>query len=119
MVYNGNKWGGSHPFELIHAHRAQSILLFPPHQSQPYYGFSVFDKAYTEEFVEMVKAFMDNDIAFQALGLEKDLDYLSGESFLGVNYGGMDNFYYFDSEEAREKYFSHITWDSLKIPQWK
>lgn len=120
--YEGSDWEGSHPFEIVFSPINHGIMLIPPptyYNPSFQYILSVHDKWFIKKQVQMVSALIDNNVAFEAPGLKRDLDHLCGESYLSVNYPGMGSFFYHDSEEEKQKYFPHITWDPLKIPKWK
>lgn len=110
---------GSHPFEIVFSWHRHGIHLYPPSSYQPYYNLRVTNYAYAWQFVKMVKALVKEKIPFRANELENVLDYLAGETYFTVNDYDEHNFWYIPSREYKRKFFHHIEWDKIKIPEWK
>lgn len=117
--FNGNEWRGSHPFELLYSPHNVGITLYPPSE-EAHYSLAVGVTHFYPKFLDIASAFMKQEVPFQASSYENVLHHLAGETIFRVNGVGLEeNLYYFDSEQEREKYFPHIIWTPLKIPQWK
>ncbi len=119
---NSRVWEGCHPFEIIYSPRMQGIRLFPPgiNYEHYYYQLSVTDPVYTEDFLKIVEALIEEQITFQAPSLQNRLNYASGNTEFSVNRRGFEsNLHYCDSKEEREKYFDKIVWDALQMPDFK
>ncbi len=111
--------GGSHPFEIVFSWHRHGIHLYPPSSYQPYYSLRVTNYAYALQFVKMAKALVKEKIPFRADELKNVLDYLAGETYFTVNSYEEHNFWYIPSREYKKKFFRHIEWDIIKIPEWK
>lgn len=116
--YLSEKWSGAHPFEIVYS-TPHGIMLYPPDKDCSAYRLSVHDPFYKNELVKMAGALIEHEIPFEAPGLEEALEYVSGESFVGVNTMHEDAFRYDASPGHREKYFPHIQWDEIEVLQWK
>ena len=117
---NSKERGGNHPFELLYSSHNYGIALCPPSEGEAHHSLSVGATYLYPKFLAVASALMKQEVAFLAPSYKTVLDYLAGETTFSVNGPGWrENLHYFDSEEDREKYFSHIQWDPLKIPQWK
>lgn len=110
---------GSHPFEIVFSWHRHGIHLYPPSFQQPYFSLRVTNYAYAPNFVKMVKALIKEKISFRSDELKNVLDYLAGETYFMVNDYGEHNFWYIPSREYKKKFFRHIEWDKIKIPEWK
>ncbi len=110
---------GSHPFEIVFSWHRHGIHLYPPSSYQPYYSLRVTNYAYAPQFVKMAKALIKQKIPFRADELKNVLDYLAGETYFTVNDYEEHNFWYVPSREYKKKFFCHIEWDKIKIPEWK
>jgi hypothetical protein len=119
MWLQGGEHKGSHPFEIVFSWHRHGIHLYPPSHPSPHYTLTVTNYAYAPDFIEMVKSLIHAEIPFRADELDRVLDFLSGETDFTVNGYGEHNFSYLPSREYKEKYFAHIEWDSIKIPEWR
>ena len=75
----------------------------------------VTDYAYAKYFLEMVKALMRKRIPLRAYGIEDVLNYLTGESYFGVNTLGEHSINYCPGDR---KLLRHIEWDEPKLLKW-
>ncbi len=117
--YKSRNWGG-HPFEIIYSDHNYGITLCPPSTENTHFSLNVGTTAYFKKYLAITSAFIEQGVPFQAPDYETVLEYLAGATTFTVNHFGLEgNVHYFHSDEEQEKYFSHITWDPLKIPQWK
>lgn len=116
---DSGKDAGGHPFEIVFSWHRHGIHLYPPSSYQPYYHLVVTNYAYATEFIKMAKALIKENIPFRAHEFKKVLDYLAGETYFTVNGYEEHNFRYIPSREYRKKFFRHIEWDKIKIPEWK
>ena len=109
---------GGHPFEIIFSMHGHGIDLFPPglYEDRSYYVLRVTNYAYATPFIEMVKALIRNRVPFRAHRLEEVLDYMSGDSYFGVNTHAEHGISYFS--EYR-KILKHIEWDEPEMVRWK
>jgi len=118
--YEGGRWAGSHPFEIVFSWHRHGIHLYPPTKDNGWnYHIRVTNYAYADVFLKMVRALIKRDVPFAAPGLEDVLNYLTGETHFSVNEYAEHTFDYFPSREYRQKYFKHIEWEPLEIPKWK
>jgi hypothetical protein len=76
---------GGHPFEIIFSWLDHGIHLYPPYLDRPYFSLRVTNYMYAIHYLEMVKALIQDEIAFEANEIEDVLNYLSGESYFTVN----------------------------------
>ena len=117
--HKNSKWVGSHPFEIVFSWHRHGIHLYPPSLYNSWrYSLRVTNYAYAENFIEMVKALIENKVSFIAQNLEEVLDYLTGETYFTVNEYSDNSFFYTPSQEYKKKFFKHIEWDELKILKW-
>lgn len=117
---NSETWDGAHPFEIVYSSDRHGIILYPPDGRYSCYRLDVFDPFYKMDFVRMAAALVEHEIPFEAYGLEKALDYVSGEGYVDVNslmYA--DSFQYISSREYRKKYFPYIEWEKIEVVKWK
>lgn len=115
-----DKWNGAHPFEIVYS-SPHGIYLDPPDKDHSFYRLSVDDPFYNREFVQMAAALVEHNVPFEAHGLDRVLEYLTGESDMEVNTMGIrePSFQYETSRENRKRYFPHIRWDELQVLKWK
>ncbi len=113
------KDAGAHPFEIVFSWHRHGIHLYPPSSHEPYYHLRVTNYAYATEFVKMAKALIKENVPFRAHEFKNVLDYLAGETYFTVNGHEELNFRYIPSREYKRKFFRHIEWDKIKIPEWK
>jgi hypothetical protein len=115
-----DKWNGAHPFEIVYS-SPHGIYLYPPDRDHSFYRLSVDDPFYNREFVHMAAALVEHNIPFETSGLDRVLEYLTGESDMEVNTMGIrePSFKYETSRENRKRYFPHIRWDELQVLKWK
>ncbi len=116
---DSGKDAGGHPFEIVFSWHRHGIHLYPPSSYQPYYSLRLTNYAYAQEFVKMAKALIKQKIPFRADELKNVLDYLAGETYFTVNDYEEHNFWYMPTMEYKKKFFRHIEWDKIKIPEWK
>ena len=118
--YNGSRWIGAHPFEIVFSWHEHGIHLYPPSKHNEWrYGLRVTNYAYAKDFIKMVKALFKHNIPFTASELKQVLDYLTGETYFSVNKYDKLTFNYIPSKEYKEKYFKYIEWEDLEIPRFK
>lgn len=114
--YNSDEWSGSHPFEILSGSSSIGISLFPPYLSEKMkYGIKVSTDSFSGYYLKMVEELIKNNIPFTAWRLNDILDYMSGETYFGVNQGSQRYITYFDDKSDKKKYFKHIIWDKLKF----
>ena len=115
-----DQWDGAHPFEIVYS-SPHGIYLYPPEKEDHFFRLSVADPFYNREFVSMAAALVEHQIPFKADGLDKALEYITGESDMEVNTGSMrePTFSYKTSKENRKQYFPHIRWDEIPVLKWK
>ena len=81
----------------------------------PYYSFCLLNALRSEDFVKMAIAFIDAEVPLVVYGLDRALDYLTGEMEYSVNSGGTFNMDYKYSKGNVTKSFKHIEWAPLTI----
>ena len=114
--YESRAWWGSHPFEIIAGVLTIGIVLFPPDKETRRYRLIVGEPfhAYALAYVKCVEALIESNIPFDALQLEKVLDYLTGEAYLPVNEDPWSV-----KCDGSEEYAKYVEWETLKIPKLK
>jgi len=117
--HNSGRYMGGHPFEIVFSWHRHGIHLYPPDEQSPYYNLRVTNYAYAQKFLEMVDTLIKNDIPFNVGKLEDVLDFLAGDTYFTVNVMEEHHFRYIYSREYKQKYFSHIEWDDIKVVKWK
>jgi hypothetical protein len=117
--YHSGQYAGSHPFEIVFSWHEHGIHLYPPNEQSLYYNLRVTNYAYAWDFIEMVNTLIKKDIPFSAGKLEEVLNFLAGDTYFNVNRMSEHNFRYIYSREYKQKYFSHIEWDEIKVVKWK
>jgi hypothetical protein len=116
---HSGEWIGSHPFEIVFSWHRHGINLYPPDKDSPYFMLRVTNYDYGKDFIAMVCALIQKDIAFIAKDINDVLDYLVGDTYFSVNKYDEHNFYYDHSNEKEKEYFLHIDWDEIKVVKWK
>ncbi len=115
--YEGEKWIGSHPFEIIAGFSMIGMLLYPPSRRHKRYNLSISSLLYSEDYVKCVEALINQNIPFDAPCLQDALDLLTGEIYISVNeWGGVVGTVYCDGDEDFVKY---VEWRPLHIPKLK
>ena len=116
---HSSSWSGSHPFEIVFSWIEIGINLLPPAQDSPYFKPVLSNYDYAGVYLEMVKGLIDKNVPFAAGDFAEVLDYLTGESWFGVNTRSIDSLQYSNSREDRKKYFQHIEWEPIEFLKWK
>ena len=121
--YYSNKWGGSHPFEIISGYNSYILLLYPPTKESTKYQISLnMDyKIYYSKYLHLAKMLIEEKIPFTAYRLDQVAKYLSGDMIIPVNKnkGNSIEFPYFYNENKDNELFKNIRWEKLKIPNFK
>jgi len=107
---------GGHPFEIKFSWHGHGIHLFPPQQERHYFLLRVTDYMYAGVFIEIVKALVQNNVAFKAHELDDVLEYLCGESYFTVNAHSEHNI---DYDNSYRKILRNIEWDQPGMLKWK
>jgi hypothetical protein len=117
----GERWLGSHPWEIVFSWSNHGVLLHPPHEFDESRRFKILvsNYAYAEDYLKMVKGLIKAKIAFEAPVLEEVLEYLKGETYHSVNKWSKNCIFYVDTREERKKYFDKIEWDEIKLSKIK
>jgi len=108
---------GGHPFEIVFSWHGHGIHLYPPYPDMPHYMLCVTNYAYASAFLDMLKALIKHNVPFVANDLGNVIEYLTGESYLGVNNHAENFILYCASKSDKNAYFKHIEWEELKIPE--
>ena len=117
--HNSGQHIGSHPFEIVFSWHDHGIHLYPPNDSSPHYDLRVTNYSYAQDFLKMVCALIQRQIPFDAGKLDDVLDFLAGDTYFTVNKMDEHHFMYMQSREYKQKYFSHIEWDEIKVVKWR
>lgn len=117
--YHSGEHAGSHPFEIVFSWHEHGIHLYPPGEQSHCYNLRVTNYAYAWDFLQMVDQLIKNEIPFNTGKLEDILDFLVGDTYFTVNEMSEHHFSYVLSREYKQKYFSHIEWDDIKVVKWK
>jgi len=106
---------GGHPFEIVFSWIEHGIHLYPPYTERPSFSLRVTNYMYAIPFLEMVRALIQEKIAFEANEIEDVLNYLSGESYFTVNDYDKHYIYYYGDR----KLLRHIEWDEPRMVKWR
>ena len=111
--WNANQRGG-HPFEIMGYKN-----LNPPNDYFPYYHFSLGSMPEPQRYARVVMDLIRASVPFRIHGFEEVLQWLTGETEVNVNDDEIPRIYYRANREDYRRYFHHIKWDPLKLPNWK
>lgn len=117
--YHSGEHAGSHPFEIVFSWHEHGIHLYPPNEQSRCYNLIVTHYAYAWDFIEMLIQLIKIEIPFNTEKLEDVLNFLAGDTYFTVNKMDEHHFRYVLSREYRQKYFSLIEWDDIKVVKWK
>jgi hypothetical protein len=101
--YQEHLWVGSHPFEIVFSWIDHGIHLYPPGKDEPNYTIFVTNYGYAWDYLEMVKALIQEKIPFVAKDFKETLDILTGDAYFKVNQWEKLQFWYIPSREYKKR----------------